>query len=61
MRDYRYDEEGKDPGIAVADLPTPMIEDLLRDGFQANSEASEEAIRERLRLELHIRSLGLRL
>jgi hypothetical protein len=60
MRDYTFDPDGKDPGVPIAELPTATIQELLDQGFEPNGEAPVEAIRERLRLELHIRALGLR-
>jgi hypothetical protein len=50
--------------IPTADLPTAQIEELLRTGIEIVSTDGEEAlpenVLERLRIELLIRSLGLR-
>lgn len=66
MLDYCYvDEAGK--RTPCAELPTALIQQLLRDGFDIDNDGefrSEEdakrVVRERLRLELFIRRQGLR-
>ena len=58
MYDYKYeDEDGKE--FPISSLSTELINELLDDGFSVDSDyASEESIRDRLQLELFIRSLG---
>lgn len=59
MRDYyaAY-EDGRQ--IAVADLPTSEIHEMLRDGIKPLGGDQAPAIIERLRLELFIRERNLR-
>lgn len=59
MRDYYLTtEDGR--CIAVADLPLIDIIEGLAEGFKVDGDAPEEAIRERLEIELIIRREGLR-
>ena len=63
MRDHYY--VGKDGSrTAVADLPTPMIHEILRDGVYVvhkdHPGERTESVVERLQLELFIRERGLR-
>lgn len=58
MRDYTFN------GTPVADMGTSDIHDCLRDGVEVLSSDGESdpggVVRERLLLELQIRSFGLR-
>lgn len=59
MRDYYLTlDDGR--CIAVADLPLVDIIECLAEGFVVEGEAPEEAIRDRLEIELIIRREGLR-
>lgn len=62
MRDYvMLDDEGpQDRGVFVADLPDDVLHELLRDGFTPLGAEPVNAIRERLELEVFIRTHGLR-
>ena len=62
MRDYNYvDETGRHR--PTSELPTGLIQEILADGIEISDSDGEsdleDAVRERLRLELTIRALGL--
>lgn len=65
MLDYCYVDEA---GVRTptAELPTALIQQLLRDGFEVDNlgdmpeATSVECVEKRLRLELFIRRQGLR-
>lgn len=62
MRDYVFREAPGAAGTKVADLPLPVIEDILqgRTAIIAEpGEGSADDFLERLRIELVVRSLGL--
>ncbi len=60
MRDYRYTPDDGPP-MLVTKMPTAKIHELLANGIQIvpdGDNATEENVRERLRIELLIRELG---
>lgn len=61
MRDYFHIDETGQKATPIAEISDSDLFRLLDEGFEVSPDTTFEAVRERLLLEIDIRTMGLRL